>query len=133
MKVIFLSDNGRHHKKIEIKLWSHIVFPLSLLCLLVVITFSSSPIFNKSKQFNNEAKLHSRFDVLLKKVDRLELLVNNEANLVKGIQEIETRLAKQKVRFSYDPSLSINKYNRKDTNVKLVGFYSRPVKNGNVS
>ena len=83
MKVIFISDNGNHHKKINLKLWAQLVIPLFILSL---ITIAITVIASKNHQAKisienhkiseNEIKLLDKFDLLLKKVATLEAEVD---------------------------------------------------------
>ncbi len=183
MKVIFLSDNGRHHQKFTVKLWFHIILPMSLLTLFVVTSFSARNYYAKYSDKNlqvsqSEKRLLSKFDLLLKKastleaeIDRLNTLgktiatnsdiditafhldqvparggyssnINdldvdsetlNEADLVKSIEVIESRLKRQKVSFKILNDISNKSNNFSKASFSDVGFYSSPVKKGYIS
>ena len=90
MKVIFLSDNGSHHQKLTIKVWSHIVLPLFLLTLFVVTVFSAKNYYSEYSDENlqnshHEKKLLSKFDLLLKKASTLEAEIDRLNTLGKTI------------------------------------------------
>ncbi|MEB8433697.1 M23 family metallopeptidase [Cocleimonas sp. KMM 6892] len=90
MKVIFLSDNGRHHQKYTVKLWSHIILPLSLLTLLVITALAAKNYYSKYSDENlqishNEKRLLNKFDLLLKKASALEAEIDRLNTLGKTI------------------------------------------------
>ncbi|WP_299879606.1 M23 family metallopeptidase [uncultured Cocleimonas sp.] len=90
MKVIFLSDNGRHHQKYTVKLWSHIILPLSLLTLFVITSFAASNYYSKYSDeklqvSHNEKRLLNKFDLLLKKASALEAEIDRLNTLGKTI------------------------------------------------
>jgi len=90
MKVIFLSDNGSHHKKFTVKLWSHIILPLSLVTLFAVTSFAANNYYanysdEKLQITQNEKKLLSKFDLLLKKASTLVAEIDRLNTLSKTI------------------------------------------------
>lgn len=93
MKLIFISDNGRHHQKLNIKLLSHLVLPLFLFCLLTITVHSAKNYYqNDDKQMisKNEVRLLSKFDKLLKKATVLEAQVQR-------LQVLATTLAEKQI------------------------------------
>jgi murein DD-endopeptidase MepM/ murein hydrolase activator NlpD len=187
MKLIFFSDNGRHHQKLNIKLWSHLVLPLFLFCLITISVIAAKNYYknvNNEIITNNEAKLLSKFDLLLKKttlleaqVQRLNLLGKALANktkididsfqlnkdpalggidilsdydsaiitdhgLVNSIERTKKNLALQEASFS-DVKNSLHSNDLKQNtvtmatslskNLKLVSFFSSPVRHGYIS
>ncbi len=183
MKVIFLSDNGSHHQKFTVKLWSHIILPLLLVTLFVVTSFAVNNYYanysdEKLQISHNEKKLLSKFDLLLKKVSTLEAEIDrlntlgktiatnsdidiaafrldkvparggytpelndlgsdsetlNEADLIKSIEAIESRLNRQKVSFNVLNKLSNKSNNFSKATFSNAGFYLSPVKKGYIS
>ena len=90
MKVIFLSDNGSHHQKYNVKLWTHIILPLSLLTLFVITSFSANNYYAKYSDeklqiSHHEKRLLSKFDLLLKKASALEAEIDRLNTLGKTI------------------------------------------------
>ncbi len=183
MKVIFLSDNGRHYQKLTIKVWSHIILPLFLLSLFIITAFSAKTYYanysdEKLQISHNEKRLLSKFDLLLKNVSTLEAEIDrlatlgktiaskneidiaafnldqvparggyvsesndlssdyeklNEADLIKSMESIESRLNRQKVSFKILNKLSNKSTNFSEAALSAAGFYSNPVKKGYIS
>ncbi len=92
MKVIFLSDNGRHHQKYTVNLWSHIIIPFLLLAIIVIVSLLIHDFSGDSKKqplsSNNEKNKKEslkKLDVLLKKVSTLEAEIDRLNTLGKTI------------------------------------------------
>jgi len=71
MKLIFVSDNGRHHKKFNIDIPSFSLFFLSLV-LFVATFFAATKYFKNQAISHSEISLLNKFDALLVKTAKLE-------------------------------------------------------------
>ena len=89
MKLIYISDNGRHHKKLEISSWS-------IIAILLMISVSISALFFYVKVSNNkpldaraiskhEIEVLKKFDSMLLKTAELEAQVKRLNSLSKNI------------------------------------------------
>ena len=90
MKLIFISDNGRHHKKLNIKLWSHLVLPLFLFSLLIMTGITAINYYQNAENemiSDHEVKLLGKFELLLKKTTVLEAQVQRLHVLGKSLAE----------------------------------------------
>jgi murein DD-endopeptidase MepM/ murein hydrolase activator NlpD len=80
MKLIFISDNGCHHKKIKLKLWLLVLLSLLIISLVsftaLVAIEKYKIINNKNNKINdisrNEINVLNRFNLLLTKIASLE-------------------------------------------------------------
>lgn len=74
MKAVFISDNGRHHRKFTINVWLHLALPLFVLLLvLLLISLPSNVTTSKTvKASQTDIKVLNKFDKLLKKMAILE-------------------------------------------------------------
>lgn len=84
MKAVFISDNGRYHKKFTIRLWADVFLPLSLVVLLsylATILFSTvddqgvshdQKVFRNHELSRNQEVATKKINYLLKKLSSLE-------------------------------------------------------------
>lgn len=72
MKVVFISDNGSHHKKITINVWSQFILPLLLVILVVTMTWN--PFLASTKLFasSTDSQAFKGFETVLNKLSMLD-------------------------------------------------------------
>ena len=73
MKVVFISDNGLHHKKITINIWVYILLPI--LCLVAgLFSYSLYSHFSSSQvlPITNDSKVREDFSLVLSKLSALD-------------------------------------------------------------
>ena len=72
MKVIFISDNGRHHYKLAVSRWLFIVMMLLLLATAILFTTNYNRIFSNTFLSYADVTIIDRFDSYLKRLAMLE-------------------------------------------------------------
>ncbi len=71
MKFIFISDNGKHHYKLNINKWALIALAIVMLVLMTVLLLNPK-LFNRNALSQGETEIIERFDSYLKRLATLE-------------------------------------------------------------
>jgi murein DD-endopeptidase MepM/ murein hydrolase activator NlpD len=74
MKVVLISDNGIHHKKVTVNIWLHVFLPIVVLVAGIAIVKNIDSIFASSALFpsKKDNKAYENFNLVLNKLSVLD-------------------------------------------------------------